>query len=182
MMLDQKRAFDEIVVALRQIPRRASGSWESHLPAALVDAGGLARIRGHGQALRDRGREEVRPHHPRHAADGERARLPRRAGAAVRAIDSPAIQWFTKPYSAAGRFSLKAVGVGAAFVLEAAGAFRRLGVSRGHGAILHRVQLDLAGFQRAREEVFELLRETDVGFVLVSSARSDGGRRGDLLP
>src|SRR5256885_93842 len=34
------------------------------------------------------------------------------------AIDSPAIQWFVKPYLAAGKFSLKAVGMGAAFVLR----------------------------------------------------------------
>src|SRR5436305_1109291 len=34
------------------------------------------------------------------------------------AIDSPAIQWLVKPYLSAGRFSLKAVGMGAAFVLR----------------------------------------------------------------
>ena len=73
---DRRRATPRI----RESQKRIFG--QPHLPADLVDAGRVARVRGDGQAVRDRGREEVRPHHPRHAADGERARLPRRAGAA----------------------------------------------------------------------------------------------------
>src|SRR5439155_843909 len=39
------------------------------------------------------------------------------------AIDSPAIQWFIKPYMKAGRFSLKLIGRGGAFVLKRLGRF-----------------------------------------------------------
>ena len=107
---------------------------------------------------------------PRHAADGERARFPRRAGAADSAIDSPAIQWFTKPYLAAGQILAQGGrhgrGVRAASGWRASSARRSSTTWRSSSS--SSTPSSAASGERARE-VFELLRGPDVAFVLVSS-------------
>jgi anion-transporting ArsA/GET3 family ATPase len=86
------------------------------------------------------------------------------------AIDSPAIQWFTKPYMAAGRFSLKAVGMGAAFVLKRLARFVGSAFLDDMARFFVEFNTILGGFKERAREVFDLLRRPDVAFVLVSSA------------
>ncbi len=54
---------------------------QPHLPAALGGAGGLAGVHGDGEAVRAPRRGPLRPAGPRHAADPQRARLPRGSAA-----------------------------------------------------------------------------------------------------
>src|SRR5581483_8666685 len=86
------------------------------------------------------------------------------------AIDSPAIQWLVKPYLQAGRFSLKAVGMGAAFVLRRLARFVGSAFLEDMARFFVEFNAILGGFRERAREVFELLRGRDVGFVLVSSA------------
>jgi anion-transporting ArsA/GET3 family ATPase len=86
------------------------------------------------------------------------------------AIDSSAIQWFTKPYMAAGRFSLKAVGMGAAFVLKRLARFVGSAFLDDMARFFVEFNSILGGFRERAREVFDLLRRPDVAFVLVSSA------------
>ena len=80
MMLDAKATFDELVA--RQAPDEESRDRvleQPHLPADLQRPGRLAGVHGDGEALRAAHRGPLRPARPRHAADPQRARLPRRA-------------------------------------------------------------------------------------------------------
>lgn len=86
------------------------------------------------------------------------------------AIDSPAIQWFVKPYVSAGRFSLKAVGLGAAFVLKRLARFVGSDFLDDMAKFFVEFNAILGGFRERAREVFDLLRKPDVAFVLVSSA------------
>ena len=63
--------------ARRGVPR--PGARQPHLPADLQRARRLAGVHGDGEALRAAQRGPLRPARPRHAADPQRARLPRRA-------------------------------------------------------------------------------------------------------
>ena len=119
MMLDQKRAFDEIVERYAKDPRArerimgnriyqqiSSTLAGSHEYAAMAKLYEIAGEKKYDLIILDT---------PPTANALDFLDAPERLTAA---IDSPAIQWFTKPYLAAGRFSLKAVGMGAAFVLS----------------------------------------------------------------
>ena len=182
MMLDQKRAFDEIVERYAKDKRVAEAHLrQSHLPADLVDAGRLARVRRDGQALRHRRREEVRPHRPRHAADRERARLPRRAGAADRGDRLAGDRVVHQAVPGGGALLAQGGRHGRGLRAEAAGALRRLGVPRRHGALLRRVQRHPRRLSRARPRGLRAAaparRRLRAGVV----GRADVDRRGDLL-
>jgi anion-transporting ArsA/GET3 family ATPase len=85
------------------------------------------------------------------------------------AIDSPAIQWLVKPYLSAGKFSLKAVGMGAAFVLRRLARFVGSAFLEDMAKFFVEFNSILAGFRERAKQVFEIMRRPDVGFVLVSS-------------
>ena len=85
------------------------------------------------------------------------------------AIDSPAIQWFIKPYLSAGKFSLKAVGMGAAFVLKRLARFVGSEFLEDMAQFFVEFNTVLGGFRERAKEVFEILRRPDVAFVLVAS-------------
>src|SRR3954447_1391420 len=119
MMLDQKRAFDEVVARYapdpaarqriydnriyQQISSRLAGSHEYAAMSKLYE---IAREQRYDLIVLDT---------PPTATAIGFLDAPDRVSAA---IDSPAIQWMVKPYLAAGKFSLKAVGMGAAFVMR----------------------------------------------------------------
>ena len=80
MMLDAKATFDELIA--RQAPDEESprpGPEQPHLPADLERPRRLPGVHGDGEAVRAPHRRRLRPARPRHAADPQRARLPRRA-------------------------------------------------------------------------------------------------------
>lgn len=171
MMLDQKRAFDEIVVRYakdpesqkrifgnriyQQISSTLAGSHEYAAMAKLYDIAGEKKY------------DLIILDTPPTANALDFLDAPERL---TSAIDSPAIQWFTKPYMAAGRFSLKAVGMGAAFVLKRLARFVGSAFLDDMARFFVEFNAILGGFRERAREVFELLRGNDVAFVLVSSA------------
>ncbi|HEY2743308.1 MAG TPA: ArsA-related P-loop ATPase [Polyangia bacterium] len=171
MMLDQKRAFDEIVARYAKDPesqKRIMGNRiyqqisstlaGSHEYAAMAKLYEIAGEKKYDLIILDT---------PPTANALDFLDAPERL---TSAIDSPAIQWFTKPYAAAGRFSLKAVGMGAAFVLKRLGRFVGSAFLDDMSRFFFEFNAILGGFKERAREVFELLRGSDVAFVLVSSA------------
>jgi anion-transporting ArsA/GET3 family ATPase len=170
MMLDQKRAFDEIVeryakdpAAMRRILenriyRQISGSLTgSHEYAAMAKLDQLARERDYDLIVVD-----TPP--TAHALDFLDA--PEKVAGA---IDSPAIEWFVKPFKATGRFSLKLVGVGGSFVLKRVAKFVGSQFLEQMAQFFVEFQDVLEGFRARARQVDELLRSDQVGFVLVAA-------------
>ena len=171
MMLDQKRAFDEIVARYasdptqqqrifgnpiyREISSRLAGSHEYAAMSKLYE---IAQEQRYDLIVLDT---------PPTANALDFLDAPERVTAA---IDSPAIQWLIKPYLSAGRFSLKAVGMGAAFVLRRLARFVGSAFLEDMAKFFVEFNVILAGFRERAREVAEILRRDDVGFVLVSSA------------
>ncbi len=171
MMLDQKRAFDEIVARYAKDPesqKRIMGNRiyqqisstlaGSHEYAAMAKLYEIAGEKKYDLIILDT---------PPTANALDFLDAPERL---TSAIDSPAIQWFTKPYMAAGRFSLKAVGMGAAFVLKRLARFVGSQFLDDMARFFVEFNSILGGFKERAREVFDLLRGSDVAFVLVSSA------------
>jgi anion-transporting ArsA/GET3 family ATPase len=170
MMLDQKRAFDEIVARYasdpgsrdrifanniyKQISSRLAGSHEYAAMSKLYE---IASENRYDLIVLDT---------PPTANALDFLDAPERVSAA---IDSPAIQWLVKPYLQAGKFSLKAVGMGAAFVLRRLARFVGSAFLEDMARFFVEFNTILAGFQERAKQVYEIMRRPDVGFVLVSS-------------
>ena len=171
MMLDQKRAFDEIVERYTQDPATRERIFANRIYQQISST--LAG--SHEYAAMAKLNEIVQTHKydliildtPPTANALDFLDAPERLTAA---IDSPAIQWFIKPYLAAGRFSLKAVGLGAAFVMRRLARFVGSAFLEDMARFFVDFNAILGGFRERAREVFELLRGQEVGFVLVSSA------------
>jgi anion-transporting ArsA/GET3 family ATPase len=170
MMLDQKRAFDEIVARYakdqatqerilqnriyQQISAALAGSHEYAAMSKLYD---IALAGQYELVVLDTPPTE-------NALDFLEA--PEKVS---QAIDSPAIQWFIRPYLAAGRFSLKMVGMGGAFVLSRLARFTGSAFLEQMAQFFVEFNQVLAGFRDRARNVFQLMRGSDVGFVLVCS-------------
>src|SRR5262249_27250583 len=119
MMLDQKRAFDEIVARYatdsRQAQRILGNRIYQQISATLAGSHEYAAMAKLYEIAKQEPYDLIVLDPPPTANALDFRDAPERVSAA---IDSPAIQWLTKPYLAAGKFSLKAVGMGAAFVLR----------------------------------------------------------------
>lgn len=171
MMLDQKRAFDEIVERYAKDPESRQRIFRNRIYQQISST--LAG--SHEYAAMAKLHEIVQTHNydlvildtPPTANALDFLDAPERLTAA---IDSPAIQWFMRPYLAAGRFSLKAVGLGAAFVLKRLARFVGSAFLDDMAQFFVEFNAILGGFRERAREVFELLRRDDVAFVLVSSA------------
>jgi anion-transporting ArsA/GET3 family ATPase len=171
MMLDQKRAFDEIVerytndqaarerIFANRIYQQISSTLAgSHEYAAMAKLNEIMQTHNYDLVILDT---------PPTANALDFLDAPERLTAA---IDSPAIQWFIKPYLSAGRFSLKALGLGASFVLRRLARFVGSAFLEDMARFFVEFNAILGGFRERAREVFELLRGSDVAFVLVSSA------------
>ncbi len=171
MMLDQKRAFDELVERhaketavrdrifanplYRQISTTLAGSHEYAAMSKLYE------IQAEG------GYDLIVLDTPPTANALDFLDAPQRLSAA---IDSPAIGWLTKPYLDAGRFSLKAVGMGAAFVLGRLARFVGSDFLDEMARFFVEFNQILGGFRERAQKVYEVLRRRDAAFVLISSA------------
>jgi len=171
MMLDQKRAFDEMVARYspdpvahqrilnnpiyQQISARLAGSHEYAAMSKLYD---IAQENRYDLIVLDT---------PPTANALDFLDAPERL---VGAIDSPAIDWLVKPYSSGGRFSLKAVGIGAAFVLRRLARFVGSQFLEDMARFFVEFNAMMGGFKERATQVFDILRSPDVAFVLVSSA------------
>ncbi|MEO6952528.1 MAG: ArsA-related P-loop ATPase [Polyangia bacterium] len=173
MMLDQKRSFDELVTRnakdqktrdrifanplYKQISTSLAGSHEYAAMSKLYE------IQAEG------GFDLIVLDTPPTANALDFLDAPERLSAA---IDSPAIEWLTKPHEKSGSFSLKAVGMGAAFVLGRLAKFVGSGFLEEMSRFLIEFNQILGGFKERAQRVYAVLRAPDVAFVLVSSAEA----------
>jgi len=169
MMLDQKKAFDEMVTRHAKDPAAVRRILENPVYAQI--SGSLAGTQEYAAMTKlhefDRtGRWDlivVDTPPTAHALDFLDA--PRKLG---EAIDSPAIEWFRKLQGQGGsRWSL--VGKTGAFVLKRLAKFVGSKFIDDLGVFFTEFNDILGGFRKRAEETFALLREPRVGFVLVAS-------------
>jgi len=83
------------------------------------------------------------------------------------AIASPAVQWFARPDPKTSRFSLKRLGVGGASIIRRAGKLMGSQFLDDLGAFLLDIRQVLGGFLVRAREIEVVLKQPDVGFVLV---------------
>jgi anion-transporting ArsA/GET3 family ATPase len=83
------------------------------------------------------------------------------------AIASPAVQWFARSDPRARRFSLKRLGVGGATIIRRAGKLMGSQFLDDLGAFLLDIREVLGGFLARAREIEAVLKQPDVGFVLV---------------
>jgi anion-transporting ArsA/GET3 family ATPase len=83
------------------------------------------------------------------------------------AIASPAVQWFARPDTKPGRFSLKRLGMGSAMIIRRAGKLMGSQFLDDLGAFLLDIREVLGGFLARAREIEAVLKQPDVGFVLV---------------
>jgi anion-transporting ArsA/GET3 family ATPase len=83
------------------------------------------------------------------------------------AIASPAVQWFARPDPKASRFSLKRLGMGGASIIRRAGKLMGSQFLDDLGAFLLDINQVLGGFLIRAREIEAVLKQPDVGFVLV---------------
>jgi len=83
------------------------------------------------------------------------------------AIASPAVQWFARPDPRESRFSLRRLGVGGAGILRRAGKLMGSQFLDDLGAFLLDIREVLGSFLLRAREIEAVLKQQDVGFVLV---------------
>jgi len=170
MMLDQKRAFDEVVSRYAKDPaavtrifensiyREISGSLTgSHEYAAMAK---LYQIHVEG----DYDLIVVDTPPTAHALDFLDA-----PDKITGAINSPAVEWFVKPLKATGSFSLKMVGVGGSFVLKRIAKFVGSQFLEQMAQFFVEFGDVLDGFRERAREVTKLLRSDALGFLLIAA-------------
>lgn len=167
MMLDQKRAFDEILerttpdpavrarLAQNRIYQQISQTLTgSHEYAAMAKLCAIAEEKRYDLLVLDT---------PPTANALDFLDAPDKL---VGAIDSPAIQWFAKLY---GSRSLKVVGLGGAFILRRMAKFVGSQFLDDMAEFVGENAAMLEGFRARAREVKELLCRPDAAFVLVCS-------------
>jgi anion-transporting ArsA/GET3 family ATPase len=171
MMLDQKRAFDELVERHAKEPgvreRIFKNPIYQQVSTSLAGSHEYAAMSKLFEIQAEGGFDLIVLDTPPTANALDFLDAPERLSSA---IDSPAIDWLTKPYLEAGRFSLKAVGVGAAFVLGRLARFVGSDFLDEMARFFVEFNQILGGFRERAQKVYEVLRRKDAAFVLVSSA------------
>lgn len=169
MMLDQKRAFDEVVerhakdpAAVKRILANPVYAQVSGSLAGSQEYAAMAKL--HELDAQKRWDLIVIDTPPTaHALDFLDA--PSKLTAA---IDSPAIEWFRK-MQGGGRSGWSLLGRSGTFVLSRLSKFVGSRFLDDLGVFFTEFHDILGGFRQRAEEVFSLLRQPRVGFVLVSS-------------
>lgn len=168
MMLDQKRAFDEVVQrhakdpeAVRRILANPVYAQISGSLAGSQEYAAMAKLQ-ELDATRQWDLIVVDTPPTTHALDFLEA--PQKLAAA---IDSPAIEWFRKLKGGSGGWSV--LGRSGSFVLSWLAKFVGSQFLEDLGVFFTEFNDILGGFRQRAEETFELLRQPRVGFVLVAS-------------
>jgi anion-transporting ArsA/GET3 family ATPase len=171
MMLDQKRAFDEVVERYARDPATRKRILENRIyqqiSSSLTGSHEYAAMAKLYEIDRDRERYDfivVDTPPTAHALDFLDA--PEKVSSA---IDSPAIEWFVKPFKATGKFSLRLIGVGGSFILKRIAKFVGSQFLEDMAQFFVEFNDVLGGFRERAKEVFDLLRRSEVGFVLVTA-------------
>lgn len=169
MMLDQKRAFDEVVERYAEGPIRqrifknsiyqqiSASLSGSHEYAAMSKLADLSRSSSYDLFVLDT---------PPTANTIDFLDAPDRIS---QAVTSPALQWFIKPYLQAGSWSLRLVGMGGALVLRGLSRFVGSEFLSQMAEFFVEFSQVMSGFRERAEEVRALLRKPEVAFVQVCS-------------
>lgn len=170
MMLDQKRAFDEVVSRYAQDPKVreriygnaiyqqiSSSLAGSHEYAAMSKLYELAQRGEYDLLVLDTPPTE-------NALDFLEA-----PDKVSRAIESEAIQWIIRPTAQAGSWGLRVLGMGSAFVLKGLARFVGSAFLSQMAEFFVEFSQVLVGFRERAREVNALLRRPEVAFVLVCS-------------
>jgi anion-transporting ArsA/GET3 family ATPase len=170
MMLDQKRAFDEIVERYASDPAAMKRILENRIyqqiSGSLTGAHEYAAMAKLDQLARERDYDLIVVDTPPTAHALDFLDAPEKVASA---IDSPAIEWFVKPFRATGSFSLKLVGVGGSFVLKRIAKFVGSSFLEQMARFFVEFNDVLGGFRERARDVEKLLRSDSVGFVLVAA-------------
>lgn len=170
MMLDQKRAFDEIVERYARDPaarqRILDNRIYQQISATLSGSHEYAAMAKLFQIDRERDYEMVVVDTPPTAHALDFLDAPEKV---ANAIESPAIEWFVKPLKTTGRFSLRMIGRGGSFVLRRIAKFVGSEFLEDMARFFVEFNDVLGGFRERAREVFDLLRRDEVGFVLVAA-------------
>ncbi len=169
MMLDQKRAFDEMVTSHAKDPtavkRILANPVYAQISGSLAGAQEYAAMTKLHEFDRTGAWDLIVVDTPPTAHALDFLDAPRKLG---EAIDSPAIDWFRKLQGQGGsRWSL--VGKTGAFVLKRLAKFVGSKFIDDLGIFFTEFNDILGGFRKRAEETFSLLRQPRVGFVLVAS-------------
>lgn len=169
MMLDQKRAFDEMVESHAKDPvavkRILSNPVYAQISGSLAGAQEYAAMTKLHEFDRTGAWDLIVVDTPPTAHALDFLDAPRKLG---EAIDSPAIDWFRKLQGQGGsRWSL--VGKTGSFVLKRLAKFVGSKFIDDIGVFFTEFNDILGGFRKRAEETFALLRQPRVGFVLVAS-------------
>jgi anion-transporting ArsA/GET3 family ATPase len=169
MMLDQKRAFDEVVERHAKDPAAVSRILANPVYAQISSSlagsqeyAAMAKLQ-ELDATRRWDLIVVDTPPTSHALDFLEA--PQRLAAA---IDSPAIEWFRKLRGGSGS-GWSMLGRSGSFVLSRLAKFVGSQFLEDLGVFFTEFNDVLGGFRQRAEETFELLRQPRVGFVLVTS-------------
>lgn len=169
MMLDQKKAFDEVVARHAKDPAAVARILANPVYAQV--SGSLAGSQEYAAMAKLQELDATRRWDliivdtppTTHALDFLEA--PQKLAAA---IDSPAIEWFRKLRSGSGS-GWSVLGRSGSFVLSRLAKFVGSQFLDDLGVFFTEFHDVLGGFRQRAEETFELLRQPRVGFVLVAS-------------
>ena len=170
MMLDQKRAFDEVVERYAADPaardRILANRIYEQISSSLSGSHEYAAMAKLHQLDRDGRYDLIVVDTPPTAHALDFLDAPEKVAGA---IDSPAVEWFAKPMRATGRFSLRLAGAGGTFVLKRIAKFVGSSFLEDMARFFVEFNDVLGGFRERAREVFDLLRTPKVGFVLVTA-------------
>jgi anion-transporting ArsA/GET3 family ATPase len=170
MMLDQKRAFDEVVERYAKDPaarQRIFGNRiYKQIAASLSGSHEYAAMAKLHQIDRERDYQMVIVDTPPTAHALDFLDAPEKVSSA---IESPAVEWFVKPLQSSGRFSLKLIGRSGSFVLKRIARFVGSDFLEDMARFFVEFNDVLGGFRARAREVFALLHGQKVGFVLVAA-------------
>jgi anion-transporting ArsA/GET3 family ATPase len=170
MMLDQKRALDEFVERRVASPEHRQRIFDNRIyqsiSTSLAGSQEYAAMTKLYTVAEDGRYDLIVLDTPPTSNALDFLEAPRKI---TEAVDSPAIQWLIRPYMSAGRFSLKLVSFGGAFVLRRIARFVGSDFIEDMASFLVDFNEMLGGFRERADQVFALLKQPSVAFVLVAS-------------
>jgi anion-transporting ArsA/GET3 family ATPase len=174
MMLDQKRAFDELVEHYARNPESKARVFKSKIYTQMSSSlAGAHEYAAMGKLYQLAGESDyqcivVDTPPTTHALDFLDA--PERLASLV---DSPAVDWLVKPLKSSGRFSLNLLSRGTGFVLKRIAKFVGSGFLEDMAHFFIDFNEVMGGFRERAREVHELLRGPAVTFVVVTAPEGE---------
>ena len=146
-----RRPRPQALVDAREAPRRSSSNkLYQYVSTCLA---GTQEYMAMEKLVAVQADPQLRPHHPRHAAHRERARLPRRARAnwSTRSTPPP-LRWFIEAFQSTGKLSLNLLARSAAVVLARPRQDHGRRLPRGDGGVHHRAERPVRRLPGARDD------------------------------